>query len=98
MTEEPVNDNIIHVATIRSLVHRQTKGLAIGDEGFYELEVHVDLTKSKGDNLGYIRHMIAQHLAQCAETTNVPMYEGLWLVQFSPWAQKELNVAPSFLI
>lgn len=88
-------DEVIHIATIRSLVHYQVKGpLIIGDEGFYELEVHIPRAdiEASGDPQGYTNHQVAKHLAACAQRTSVPMNENLWFVQFSPWAQKYLNL------
>lgn len=88
----------IHVATIRSLIHNRVKGIVLIDEGYFELEVHINLDLAEGDPAGYCRHEVAKHLAVCAKTTEVPMYENLWLVQFSPWAQKELNMPQAFRI
>lgn len=89
-----------HIATIRSLVHPRVEGLIIVDEGFYELEVHVDMKEAEttGDPQGFVNHQVAKHLAVCAQTTKVPMYEKLWFVQFSPFAQVELNMPESFLL
>lgn len=92
---------IIHIATIRSLVHHQVSGpLLIGDEGFYELEVHLDEEEmtASGDPQGWTNHQIAKHLAVCAQRTNVPMNERLWLVQCSPWAQEHLALPVSFMV
>lgn len=85
----------MHIATIRSLVHNRVENLILlPSEGFYELEVHVteeQLTLSN-DPQGFVNHLIAKHLASCAHNTSVPMGEGLWYVQFSPWARLNLNL------
>lgn len=91
--------NIIHVATIRSLVHHQVKGpLIIGDEGFWEHEVHVDIDRAGGDVKGYIVAQIGTALVGCAKSTTVPMGEDLWIVQYSPWMQEHLNAGQGFSV
>lgn len=96
-----MKDEILHIATIRSLVHYKVEGpIIIGDEGFYELEVHIPLAdiEASGDPQGFVNHQVARHLAACAQRTNVPMNEKLWFVQFSPWAQKHLAMPVSFMV
>lgn len=90
---------LIHVATIRSLIHNKVKGARIlTEEGFYELEVHVDFSEAKGDPVGYCNHQVAKHLAIATKSTDVPMYENCWYIQFTPWAVKELHMPISFRI
>lgn len=88
----------MHVATIRSLVHNRVCGVVIAEEGFFEVEVHVDFSGAKGDPQGYCNHQVAKHLAVASKFTDIPLYENLWLVQFSPWAVKELNMPTAFRI
>lgn len=89
----------IHVATIRSLIHNKVRGAQIlEEEGFYELEIHVDFSEARGDPPGYCNHQVARHLAIAAKTTDVPLYENLWYIQFTPWAVAELNMPISFRI
>ena len=91
----------MHIATIRSLVHHKVQGpIIIGDEGFYELEVHLDEEemKASGDPQGWTNHQVAKHLAACAQRTSVPMNENLWYVQFTPWAQEHLAMPMEFLV
>jgi hypothetical protein len=84
-----------HIATIRSLVHAPVVGgIIVGDDGFYELEVHVNELEIENsrDPQGYVNHQIARHLASCAQRTKVPMGENLWFVQFHPQAQRDFNL------
>lgn len=89
------------IAIIRSLVHAPVlSGLIVGEDGFYELEVNIDMTEAKasGDPQGFVNHQVARHLASCTQRTTVPMGEGLWYVQFSPWAQTHLNMPKEFFV
>lgn len=90
-----------HIATIRSLVHHQTKGsLIVGDEGFYELEILIteeEMLRSS-DPQGFVNHIVAKHLAACHQRTLIPVGEGLWYVQFSPWAQEHLTMPKEFFV
>lgn len=89
------------IAIIRSLVHTPVKGpIILGEDGFFELEVNVDMDEAlaSGDPQGFVNKEVAQHLAHCARETSVPMYENLWYVQFSPWAQDNLNMPKEFMV
>lgn len=89
----------VHLATIRSKPHARVQNLIIlNDEGFYELEVHMDMAEmaASGDPAGFVNKTIAQHLAMCIATTKLPLHEGLWDVFISPWAQKNFNLPKGF--
>lgn len=89
----------MHLATIRSKPHARVHNLIIlNDEGFYELEVHMDEEemKASGDPFGFVKKTISEHLVVCIRVTKLPLNEGLWDVFIGPWAQKEFNLPKGF--
>lgn len=79
-----------HIATIQSLVYPKIIPSGI-EPGFYELKVFVDLTNSLGDPAGYVRAQVAAHLAQCVQSTGIPLYEKCWTISFSKFAQDNFH-------
>ena len=88
----------MRIATIRSLIHAKVESLIITDEGFYELGVNVNMAEARasGDPKGFCNKEIAQHLASCVEATGIPVKEGYWTVEFSQWAQTNLDYPGGF--
>ena len=68
-----------------------------GQEGQFELEVHSSLEEilSSGDPWGYVKHLIAQHLAICVKTAGIPLGEKAWMVKFGPFIQANFNCPPT---
>lgn len=94
--EEPIT-----LAIIRSLVHARVENLVLlPEEGFYEVEVTAlpSQLRESGSPAEFCKKLIVDHLVVCARSTKVPMYENLWYVQFSPWAQIHLNMPKEFLV
>lgn len=90
---------MLHIATIRSKPHARVHNLIIlNDEGFYELEVHMDEEemKASGDPFGFVKKTISEHLVVCIRATKLPLNEGLWDVFIGSWAQKEFNLPGGF--
>lgn len=89
-----------HICTIQSLVVTKYKGPIIIEDGYFELEVLVDMeeaTKS-GDPKGYVQKEIVAHLMKCKIDTDIPLHEKLWSVEFTLWAQAHLEYPEGFVI
>lgn len=87
------------ICTIRSGVTVKFTGAGVAvDEGFYELPVHVRMSEARasGDPKGFVTKEIGRHLAGCVEHTKLPLNEGLWNVEFTNFAQRELNYPKGF--
>lgn len=87
------------IALIRSVPHAKVENLLITEDGFYELEVHVDMTEAlaSGSPKEFIKHEIAKHLARCVQDTGLPLKEGLWAVAFTTIAQTQLEFPQGFI-
>jgi len=87
------------IALIRSVPHAKVESLLITEDGFYELEVHVDMTEAlaSGAPKEFIKHEIAKHLARCVQDTGLPLKEGLWAVAFTTIAQTQLEFPQGFI-
>jgi len=88
------------IATIRSVALDRIQGPVIVDEGFFELEVDVDmeLARASGDPKGYINKEISAHIGQCVRATKIPIHEKLWAIEFSIYAQTVLEYPEGFVI
>lgn len=87
---------IIELATIQSVNLIRFDG----EEGYFESNVEVslaDVVQSR-DPWGYCRHILAQHLAKCVQTSGIPLNEGAWLVRFGPFAQANFNCPPTAVV
>lgn len=86
------------ICTIRSgITVKFTSGVAV-EEGFYELPVHVRMSEAvaSGDVKGFVSKEISRHLAGCIEDTKLPLGEGLWNIEFTNFAQNNLNFPKGF--
>lgn len=88
------------IATIRSLAMQKMHGEIIEEEGFFELNVDVDMEEAKasGDPKGFVNKEVATHLGQCVAATKIPLFEGVWSVEFSTFAQTVLEYPEGFVI
>jgi hypothetical protein len=80
----------MHICTIRSKIVQQN----ITDEvGYFVSEVDVSMVEASatGDPSGFVQHKIAEALAVAVLLTNLPLKEGLWLIEFSKFAQNNFN-------
>lgn len=88
------------ICTIRSkvTVKLSDDSKLVVEEGFYELPVHVKMSiaAATGDPKGFVQKTISEHLAGCIQATGLPLGEGLWDVQFSNFAQNNLNYPAGF--
>lgn len=89
-----------HIATIQSLVVTKYKGPIILEDGYHELEVHVDmeLAQASGAPKDYINKEIAGHIMSCVVSTSIPLGEGVWSVEFTQWAQTHLEYGAGFIV
>lgn len=89
-----------HIATIQSLVVTKYKGPIILEDGYHELEVHVDMIKAEasGAPKDYINKEIAAHVMSCVISTSIPLGEGVWSVEFTTWAQVNLEYGAGFIV
>lgn len=88
------------IATIRSLAMQKMRGEIIEEEGFFELEVNVDMeaAKTSGDPKGFINKEVAISLQGCVMKTKIPLGEGVWSVEFSTFARTILEYPEGFVI
>lgn len=88
------------ICKIHSIALEKMRGDIIVEDGFFELEVDVDLAEATatGDPKGFINKTIVEHLMQCKIVTGVPLYEGLWAVSFTQFAIHQLEYPEGFVI
>ena len=81
------------ICIIRSRVHERPDAEKFLEGGFYELKVYVSMVQAAGtgDAKGFVKSQIAQHLAGCVKHSGIPLNEGMWLIEFSPFAIKHLG-------
>lgn len=68
-----------------------------GQEGQFSLSVDSSLEEilASGDPWGFVKHLLAQHLAVCVKSTGLPLGEGMWLVKFGPFVQANFTCPPT---
>lgn len=68
-----------------------------GQEGQFELSVMITLDEilASGDPWGFVKHVIGKHLAMCVKSAGIPLGEKAWLVEFSPFCQRNFDVPPT---
>lgn len=86
------------ICKISTPYHQQVNDVGQIEAGQYEMWVKVaylDILHAR-DKQGFVNHIISKHLAGCVKATGIPLNEKMWNVEFTLWAQKELDYPGGF--
>lgn len=86
------------ICRISTPFHQKVNDAGQIEAGQYELWVKVpymQISESR-DKKGFVNHCIASHLAGCVKATGIPLNEKMWNVEFTLWAQRELDYPGGF--
>lgn len=81
------------ICTIRSRVLEKEDEAGLREGGYYELPIRVSMAQAAGtgDAKGFIQTYVASCMAQAVKDTGIPLGVGMWSLEFSKFAQINLN-------